>query len=54
MAAHGEDAIFQASCAMLESGNAFAFKREDARAFELPLVLLERRYFYRSELPTSS
>ena len=44
MAAHGEDAIFQASCAMLECGNAFAFKREDARAFELPLVLLEPRY----------
>lgn len=37
MAAHAADAIFQASCAILECGNAFAFKREDARAFELPL-----------------
>jgi hypothetical protein len=54
MAAHGEDAIFQASCAMLECDNAFSFKRKDARAFELPLVLFERRYFYRSELLTSS
>jgi hypothetical protein len=53
MAAHGEDAIFQASCAMPKCGNAFSFKREDTRAFELP-VLFERRYFYRSELLTSS
>ncbi|MGC2057039.1 MAG: hypothetical protein WA653_02205 [Candidatus Sulfotelmatobacter sp.] len=42
MAAHGEDAIFQVSCAMPNVGNAFSFKREDARAFELPLVLFER------------
>jgi hypothetical protein len=54
MAAQGEHAIFQASCAMPECGNAFSFKREDARALELPLVLFERRYFYRSELLTSS
>jgi hypothetical protein len=54
MAARCEDAMFQASCAMPECGNAFSFKREDARAFELPLVLFERRYFYHSELLTSS
>jgi hypothetical protein len=54
MATHGEDAMFQASCAMPECGSAFSFKGEDARAFELPLVLFERRYFYRSELLTPS
>jgi hypothetical protein len=53
-AVHGEDALFQASCAIPECGNEFSFKREDARAFELPLALFERRYFYRSELLTSS
>jgi hypothetical protein len=41
MAGHGEDAIFQASCAMPECGGAFSFER-DARAFELPWVLFER------------
>jgi hypothetical protein len=38
MAAHGEDAIFQARCTMPECGSAFSFKGEDARAFELPLA----------------
>ena len=53
-AAHGEDAIFRAGCTMPECGSAFSFKGDDARAFELPLAWFERRYFYRSELLTSS
>jgi hypothetical protein len=34
-AAHSEDVLFHASCAIAECGNEVSFKRDDARAFEL-------------------
>lgn len=38
------------SCPVPECAKEFEFEVEEARTFELPLVLFERRHFYRSEL----
>lgn len=37
-------------CPGPECGKEFEFDRAETRVFELPLLLFERRYFYRSEL----
>lgn len=41
---------FRASCPAPECGREFEFETGETRVFELPLLLFERRYFYRSEL----
>jgi len=40
----------RAICPAPECGKEFAFELGEMRVFELPLLLLERRHFYRSEL----
>lgn len=39
-----------AICPAAECGKQFEFEANEARVFEVPLALFERRYFYRSEL----
>jgi hypothetical protein len=38
------------TCPAPECGKEFAFELGETRVFELPLLLFERRHFYRSEL----
>jgi hypothetical protein len=40
----------RAICPAPECGKEFAFELSEMRVFELPLLLFERRHFYRSEL----
>jgi len=40
----------RASCPVSECGKEFAFEFGETRVFDLPLLLFERRHFYRSEL----
>jgi hypothetical protein len=40
----------RAICPAPECGKEFAFELSEMRVFELPLLFLERRHFYRSEL----
>ena len=47
--ARGEEK-FRASCPAPECGKEFAFELGETRVFDLPLLLFERRHFYRSEL----
>ena len=41
---------WRANCPVSECGNEFVFDLGETRVFELPLLLFERRHFYRSEL----
>jgi hypothetical protein len=41
---------FRASCPVPECGKEFEFEPGEAQVFDLPLLLFERRHFYRSEL----
>ena len=41
-------------CPAAECGKQFEFEASEARVFEVPLALFERRYFYRSELQESA
>ena len=41
-------------CAAPDCAREFAFDWEEARTFELPLGLFERRHFYRSEIKSNS
>lgn len=41
-------------CAAPDCGSEFQFNWDEIRTFELPLVLFERRHFFRSELASSS
>lgn len=41
---------FQAVCPATECGKDFEFEASETRVFEVPLLLFERRHFYRSEL----
>jgi hypothetical protein len=45
----GEEKL-RASCPVPECGREFAFELGETRVFELRLLVLERRHFYRSEL----
>jgi hypothetical protein len=45
----GEEKL-RASCPVSECGKEFVFELSETRVFELPLLLFERRHFYRSEL----
>jgi hypothetical protein len=45
----GEEKL-RASCPVPECGKEFAFDLGETRVFELPVLLFERRHFYRSEL----
>ena len=49
-----ENVRFQTSCPVPECGQEFSFTGEDTKPFEIALSLFERRYFYRSELSSSS
>jgi hypothetical protein len=40
----------RASCLVPECRKEFAFELGEMRVFDLPLLLFERRHFYRSEL----
>ena len=40
----------RATCPVPECGKEFAFELSETRVFDLPLLLLERRHFFRSEL----
>ena len=40
----------RATCPVPECGKEFAFELGETRMFDLPLLLFERRHFYRSEL----
>jgi hypothetical protein len=42
------------TCTVPECAREFSFDGEDTRIFEVPLPLIERRYFYRSELSPPS
>lgn len=47
----GESRIkLRTNCAVPDCGKEFEFERGEARVFEVPLPLFERRHFYRSEL----
>jgi hypothetical protein len=37
-------------CAAPDCGKEFEFRWDEVRSFELPLALVERRHFFRSEL----
>ena len=41
---------FRATCPVPECGKEFAFELSETRVFDLPLLLFERRHFFRSEL----
>ena len=41
---------FRATCPVPECGKEFAFELGETPMFDLPLLLFERRHFYRSEL----
>jgi hypothetical protein len=47
--ARGEEKL-RASCPVSECGKEFVFELGETRVFEVPLLLFERRHFYRSEL----
>ena len=38
------------SCSVPNCGKEFEFHSDETRTFELPVMLFERRHFYRSEL----
>ena len=40
-------------CQVPECGKEFTFEGDETRVFELPLFLVERRHFYRSELQST-
>jgi len=42
-----------AICPAAECGKDFEFEPSETRVFEVPLLLFERRHFYRSELQQS-
>ena len=41
---------FRENCPAPECGKEFEFETSEARVFDVPLSLFERRHFYRSEL----
>jgi hypothetical protein len=41
---------FRATCTAPECGTEFSFELGETRVFDLPLLLFERRHFFRSEL----
>jgi len=49
-----QTATHNTTCTVPQCGQEFSFEGGDTQIFELPVSLIERRHFYRSELHSSS